>query len=142
MSVTSISALMLLAAITIITGQPWLIPPMAASMALIVGAPHLALSQPRNVIGGQTVSATVGIGLSMFGDSLWIAALAGGLAFTVMALLRVDHSPAAATAMVGVTTATAWTGFILLAAIAAVVLVLIGYLGNKIKGTAYPDYFW
>lgn len=141
-TITSVIGLMALAAITVVTDNPWLIPPLAASMALIVGAPQLPLAQPRNVIGGQIVSAAVGVGIGHFGDSLWLAALAGGLALGTMILLRMPHSPAAATAMIGVSTGAMWWEFILLAGLSAVVLVVIGGAGNRFNGAKYPVYLW
>ena len=42
---------------------------------------HFPLAQPRNVIGGHVMSATVGVLVGMIGiDSLWAGALAGALA--------------------------------------------------------------
>ena len=136
--------LLALAALTVATGMPWLIPPLAASMALIMGAPKLPLSQPRNVIGGQMVSAAVGAVVGLFGNSLWLGALAGALALSAMMLCRVAHSPAAATAVIGATTAAVpgW-GFVLLAGAAAVALVLVGVIGNRLNGdSGYPIYIW
>ncbi|WP_250635772.1 HPP family protein [Mycobacterium sp. JS623] len=49
-----------LRALTALTREPWLIPPLAASMALVIGGAHFPLSQPRNVIGGHIMSAIVG----------------------------------------------------------------------------------
>lgn len=144
---TSTIALVTLAGLTLATGQTWLIPSMAASAALIVGAPQLPLSQPRNVIGGQTVSAVVGIAVGLLGNSLWLAAVAGGLALGAMMFLRMAHSPAAATAVIGVSAAGSGWQFIVLAACSAVVLVTIGLvgnklLGNKLGGAKYPIYLW
>lgn len=138
---SSVAALLSLALLTATSGYEWLIPPMAASMALIMGAPKLPLSQPRNVIGGQAVSATVGVAVGALGDSLWLAALAGGLALGAMMLLRMPHSPAAATAVIGVAVPVGWS-FVLLAFLAAAVLVLIGVLGNRLNGATYPEYVW
>ena len=59
-TVMSIMALIVLAFIGEITGFALLTPPLAASMALIAGCPNLPLSQPRNVICGQLLSAIVG----------------------------------------------------------------------------------
>ena len=141
-TLASFVALTLLAAITASTGYMLLIPPMAASMALVMGAPKLPLSQPRNVIGGQTVSATVGVLTGMAGNSLWLGALAGGLALGAMMLTRTPHSPAAATAIIGVTTASSGLLFIGLAAVAALLLVLVGAAANTINSARYPTYIW
>jgi len=142
-TVASAVGLLALAALTELSGEVFLIPPLAASMALIVGAPKLPLAQPRNVIGGQMVSAAVGALVALFGDSLWLAAVAGALALGAMLLCRVPHSPAAATAVIGVVTAVPGWQFVLLAGAAAVVLVVIGIVGNRLNGAAdYPIYYW
>lgn len=142
--VSATIGLLALAALTKVTGNPFLIPPLAASMALVVGAPKLPLSQPRNVIGGQVVSAAVGGFVGLMGHSLWLGAVAGALALAAMMLCRVPHSPAAATAVIGATTATVpgWE-FVFLAGAAAAVLVLVGVVGNRLNGTPeYPVYIW
>nr|WP_254777843.1 HPP family protein [Rhodococcus triatomae] len=133
----------MLAALTELTAEPFLIPPLAASMALVVGAPRLPLSQPRNVIGGQAVSAAVGVSIGAWlGDSLWFGALAGALALGAMLVCRVPHSPAAATGMIGVTTSVAAWQFVLVVSAAAIVLVAVGVIGNKLNGAKYPVYLW
>ncbi|WP_342775470.1 HPP family protein, partial [Streptomyces tateyamensis] len=76
-------------------------PPLAASAALVHGAPALPISQPRNLVGGQLLSAVTGYAvLAVTGRGPWGAALAGGLALGAMLLARVPHSPAAATAVI------------------------------------------
>ena len=57
-TIASLVALAIVAALTAFTHDPWLIPPLAASMALVVGGAHFPLAQPRNVIGGHVMSAT------------------------------------------------------------------------------------
>jgi predicted component of type VI protein secretion system len=91
---TSLTGLMALVVLGALTGQPLLIPPLAASMALIAAGTALPLAQPRNVIGGQLVSALVGFAvLGVVSHGVWAAGLAGGLALGAMLLLRVSHSP-------------------------------------------------
>ncbi|PYC66577.1 HPP family protein+B94, partial [Streptomyces tateyamensis] len=95
----SIGALLLLVGVGVVLRQPLLIPPLAASAALVHGAPALPISQPRNLVGGQLLSAVTGYAvLAVTGRGPWGAALAGGLALGAMLLARVPHSPAAATA--------------------------------------------
>lgn len=54
---------------------------------------------------------------------------------------RMPHSPAAATAVLGVSVDTN-VGFVALALLAAVVLVVVGLAGNRLNGAEYPRYFW
>jgi pSer/pThr/pTyr-binding forkhead associated (FHA) protein len=140
---TSVTALLALAAIGLWLRQPLLIPPLAASMALIAAASALPLAQPRNVIAGQLVSALVGFGaLAVGGPGIWTAATAGGLALGAMLLLRVAHSPAAATAVIVGATAPPAARFLELLAAATVILVVFGVLGARIEGRKYPLYWW
>jgi CBS-domain-containing membrane protein len=112
-------------------------------MALVVGASNLPLGQPRNVIGGQLVSAATGfVVLAVLGQSEWSAAIAGGLAMGAMLLLRVAHSPAAATAVIVAATSPRFFSFLVLLAIATVILVLVGLVGNRINKQRYPIYWW
>ncbi|MGY4650841.1 HPP family protein [Mycobacterium sp. URHB0021] len=142
-TVASLVALAIVAALTAFTHDPWLIPPLAASMALVVGGAHFPLAQPRNVIGGHVMSATVGVLVGMIGiDSLWAGALAGALALGVMKLLRMSHSPAAATAMIAVVPTIPRWEFVVLVGSAAVILVAVGLAGNKVNGARYPHYWW
>lgn len=142
-TVVSLVALGIIAALTAITHDPWLIPPLAASMALVVGGAHFPLSQPRNVIGGHVMSAIVGVLVGMTGiDALWAGAVAGALALGMMKLLRLSHSPAAATAMIAVVPDIPRWEFVVLVGTAAVILVVVGLAGNKLNGAKYPHYWW
>lgn len=139
---TSASALLALVGLGLVSGHVLLIPPMAASMALIAGAPSLPLSQPRNVVGGQLISAVVGVAVGLVGNSLWAAAIAGGLALGAMLLARASHSPAAATAVIGAMTVDGRLSFVVCVGLASIVLVLFGLLRATFRRTAYPSYWW
>jgi CBS-domain-containing membrane protein len=142
-TVASLAALALVATLTVVTHDPWLIPPFAASMALVVGGAHFPLSQPRNVIGGHLASSIVGVLVGLIGmDAPWAGALAGALALGAMKLLRMSHSPAAATAMIAVVPAVPRWEFVVLVACAAVILVGVGLVGNKVNRVRYPHYWW
>ncbi|MFJ8044240.1 HPP family protein [Kitasatospora sp. NPDC096147] len=140
----SVAALVALVAIGVGLHQTVLIPPLAASAALVFGAPALPLSQPRSVIGGQLISALVGfLVLAVGGSSMWAAGVAGGLALGAMMLARTPHSPAAATAVIVVLTRPHPVTFLALLALATVVLVLVGIVAGRSGRTArYPSYWW
>jgi CBS-domain-containing membrane protein len=139
-TIVSLVALGIVAALTALTREPWLIPPLAASMALVIGGAHFPLSQPTP--GGASCPrspifvGTIGI------DALWGGALAGALALGVMKLMRMSHSPAAATAMIGVVPAIPRREFVVLIGSAATILVAVGLVGNKINRAKYPHYWW
>lgn len=135
-------ALCSLVAIGTWTGHQLLIPPLAASMVLIVTGPNLHLSQPRQVIGGHLLSALVGVGVGCISHSLWAAAIAGALSLGVMLVLRTAHSPGAATAMIAAMTVSGQWSLMISTVLGAIILVVFGILLNKIKHTGYPAYWW
>jgi CBS domain-containing membrane protein len=83
--------------------SPWLIAPMGASAVLLFAAPASPLAQPWSIIGGNVLSALVGVTCAMWlGHSAWVAALAGGLAIAAMFALRCLHPPGGAVALTAV----------------------------------------
>jgi CBS-domain-containing membrane protein len=108
----------------------------------VAGAPTLPLAQPRNVIGGQLISAVVGVLVGTFSHSLWAAAIAGGLALGAMLATRTSHSPAAATAVLGTLATSSKVEYVILAGLAVVVLVAVGWIRSALTKKAYPTYWW
>lgn len=137
----SIAALVLLVALGEVSGHLLLIPPMAASMALVAAAPQSPLSQPRSVIGGHFIAATLGAATGLLSHSIWAAAIAGGLAVGATLLLRMPHSPAAATAVIATMATADQISFVVCSVIAASVLVGFGVLQSRLRGARYPTYW-
>ncbi|MEU2238967.1 HPP family protein [Streptomyces sp. NPDC033754] len=139
----AVTALLLLVSVGTLLHQPLLIPPLAASMALVAGAPDLPLSQPRSVVGGQLLSALTGFAvLAVAGPGLWGAAVAGGLALGVMMCARTPHSPAAATAVIVALQSPPFWSFLGLLALASLILVAVGLAGARAAGRTYPAYWF
>ncbi|MEU2654877.1 HPP family protein [Streptomyces sp. NPDC007325] len=139
----STAALLLLVALGTVLHHPLLIPPLAASMALVAASPDLPLSQPRSVIGGQFLSALAGFAvLAVAGPGLWSAAVAGGLALGVMTLARAPHSPAAATAVIVALDAPRFWTFTGLLLASCVLLVAVGLLAARAGRRRYPLYWF
>ena len=81
-------------------GWPWLIAPMGASAVLVFTVPASPLAQPWAVLGGNTLSALVGIAcVRWIGSPEFAAALAVGLAIGLMFALRCLHPPGGASAL-------------------------------------------
>ena len=77
-----------------------LVASMGASAVLLFSVPDAPLSQPWNVIGGQTLSAAVGVTCAQWiGDPFLAAGIAVGGAIAVMSLLGCIHPPGGATAL-------------------------------------------
>lgn len=78
-----------------------LLPSMGASAVLVFAVPHGTLSQPWPVIGGNTLSAFIGVIVALAVDPVYLAAgLAVGASIAAMHLLRCIHPPGGATALI------------------------------------------
>lgn len=140
-TVASIMALGCLALLGEVSGHLLLIPPMAATMALVASAPQSPLSQPRSIVGGHSVAAIVGVATGLISHSIWAAAIAGGLAIGITLWMRMPHSPAAATAVIGTMATTGQASFAVCSIAAAGVLVSFGIVRGKLSGGSYPTYW-
>ena len=128
-------------------GLPMILAPMGASAVLVFGLPASPLAQPWPVIGGNVVSALVGLLVGMAvqsaGHSLALAAgLAACLAIGAMSLARCLHPPGGGTALLyalGAAGADHW-GWAYLLPVLANVLALAGaaWLYNNATGHAWP----
>lgn len=131
---------------SLLISLPTLIAPLAASTALVYGAPAAPFSQPKNVIGGQTLSALTGIvvhgiPLEVFlnPSATYVAASALSVSLSIFVMLRTGtmHPPAAGTALLagslgGPAVFDAGLGFALWSAgLPATILVAAGYLWNR-----------
>lgn len=141
---SALSVLLLLAATGAVLHEPLLIPPLAASAALVHSTPRLPLAQPRSLIGGHLLSALGGyLVLATCGDSTWAAALAGGLALGTMMITRTPHSPAAATAVIVVLQSPAPLPFLTRLLASTLLLVAAGIIAGRPRhAPRYPVYWW
>lgn len=84
-------------------GAAMIIASMGASAVLLFAVPHSALSQPWAVIGGNVISALIGVTCAhLVVDPFFAAALAVGISIATMYYLRCLHPPGGATALVAV----------------------------------------
>ncbi len=77
--------------------SPFLFAPVGASAMFLFGLTRAPAVQPRALLGGHLGSALVGITCyQLFGDALWVYALAQAAALALMLGARVMHPPAGA----------------------------------------------
>ncbi|PZN93468.1 MAG: HPP family protein [Alphaproteobacteria bacterium] len=121
-----------------------LVAPMGASAVLIFVVPASPLAQPWSVIGGNIVSALVGVAVAAVVPSVALASgLAVGGAILAMSLLRCLHPPggaAALTAVIGgpAVAAAGWMFPILPVGVNAVILTAAGLLFHRMSRHSYP----
>ena len=82
----------------------FLIASFGASSVLIFGAAKSPFAKPRNVIGGQFISAIIGVAIyKLIPDIIWIAApLAVASSIVIMQITKTLHPPGGATALIAV----------------------------------------
>ncbi|MDD4930076.1 MAG: HPP family protein [Gallionella sp.] len=84
-------------------GAALLVASMGASAVLLFAVPHGALSQPWPLVGGNLISAIIGVSCAQAVSNMLIAApLAVALAIAAMYYLRCIHPPGGATALTAV----------------------------------------
>lgn len=111
----------------------------APSCLLVFALPEAPVSQPIAVIGGHLIAATVGVlGVLSLPFSWWGAASVAGIATGVMALARVIHPPAAATAVIAFTTGAGWSFILLPVLVAAALIVVVGVIWHRVRKVPYP----
>ncbi|MCZ8293649.1 MAG: HPP family protein [Hylemonella sp.] len=83
--------------------NPWFIAPMGASAVLLFAVPASPLAQPWSILGGNLVSALIGVLCAhTLGHDGLAAGAAGALAIAAMFALRCLHPPGGAVALTAV----------------------------------------
>ena len=113
---------------------------MGASAVLVFGAPAKPVGATLGVVGGNTLSALVGVAcVHWVGPPALAAALAVGAAIGAMFVLRCLHPPGGATALLMVLTGVGDPAFVLYPVLAnALLLVAAGIAYNHATRRDYP----
>ncbi len=132
------------AVLSLVYKMPLIVPSLGASAVLVYGIPDAPLAQPRNVILGHTISASIGvICYTFFGLVWWSAALATAMAIGAMLVTKTTHPPAGATALIAVLTKASPIYILTPVGAGAAILVLVGLLTNNLSpNRSYPKYWF
>ncbi|MFD3911550.1 HPP family protein [Streptomyces sp. NPDC088147] len=142
-AVTTSVALTVLVAVGTLTHQTVLIPPLAATTAIVTATPASPLAQPRHVLGGHLLSCLVCFAVLALGwHGPWAAALACGVACGLGLVCKVAHPPAMATAVMIMLTEPQATRFVPLLAAGAALLVLVQVVSSRVQREVYPTAWW
>ncbi|MGY1489174.1 HPP family protein [Methylobacillus pratensis] len=122
---------------------PFLIAPLGASAVLLYAVPASPLAQPWSIMGGNLVSALVGVASLHWIASIPVAAaVAVALAIGLMFALRCLHPPGGAVALTAVLSGPLAlehsTYFLLLVATNSGLLLLVALLYNNATKRRYP----
>ncbi len=123
---------------------PLLVAPLGASAVLLFAVPASPLAQPWSIIGGNTISALVGIAIAhVVPETAIAAALAVALAIAAMSLLRCLHPPGGAASLLAVLGGPAAASFqfsfaLVPVGLNSVLLVLLGLVFHRFSRHSYP----
>ena len=123
---------------------PILMAPIGASAVLLFAVPASPLARPWAILGGNTISAVIGVAVALAVQSPVLAAgLAVGAAIAAMSLLRCLHPPGGAVALTAVLggplTIEAGLHFTLAPVLVnSVLLAIAAIIYNRAIGRSYP----
>ncbi|KAJ3044007.1 hypothetical protein HDV00_003536 [Rhizophlyctis rosea] len=162
----TVAAIHYLAPALVAASVPGVVASFGATAVLVYGAVESPLAQPRCVIGGQVLSALVGVTVHKVVAAIsrqwdvgsypdhpnavlqtFACALAVSLSILVMHVTRMTHPPGGATALVAVMgPAQIWDlGYLYVAApilLGSVILTAVAVIANRGCGRWYPLYWW
>lgn len=122
----------------------YLVAPMGASAVLLFCLPASPLAQPWSIIGGNLISALIGVSCAKFiGDLVLAAALAGSLSIALMFALRCLHPPSGAVALTAVlggpaVHAAGYEFLLVPIGLNSVLIVVAALIYNNATGRRYP----
>ena len=123
---------------------PFIVAPLGASAVLLFAVPASPLAQPWPIIGGNAISAFVGVIISRLVDDPMLASgIAVSLAIVVMSLTRCLHPPGGAATLTAVLANPAVQDAGLMfplvpVGVNSVLLVALGLCFHRLTGHKYP----
>lgn len=121
-----------------------LMAPFGATAVLVFGVPSSPLAQPKNVIIGHFITASIGIAFSQYVEITPITlAIATGLGVSAMLITKTTHPLAGANPILIMASGQGWSFLFTPVLIGAVVIVLVGkvlqllqsqYLNPRLNG--------
>jgi CBS domain-containing membrane protein len=118
----------------------WAMASLAASALLVFVLPSSPMAQPWAVIGGNVISALIGIAcVNLFDNPIVSAPVGVGLSILCMLALRCLHPPAAAIAMITSLASISDFQYAFFPVLTdSVLLILMGVIYNNLTGKTYP----
>ena len=151
--VNGLIAIGLMALVAAVTGQPFVFPSLGPTAFLLFYTPLVATASPRNTLCGHAIGAAAGylalvlfgltdappaLATSVTGARVGAAALSLGLTSGVMVWAKVPHPPAGATTLIVSLGILREPEQLLVLMIAVALLVVQGFVINRLAGIPYP----
>jgi CBS-domain-containing membrane protein len=142
-ALTTSAGLAVLVTIGTYLHQTVLIPPLAATMAIVTATPDSPLAQPRHVLGGHMLSCLICFAVLAFGwHGPWAAVVACGIACALVHMLKATHPPALATSVMIMLAEPSARHFVPLLAAGAALLVCVQMVASRLQRQVYPVAWW
>lgn len=138
-SLGGLTAVGLMAMLTVWSGEVLIVAPLGASCVLLFGYPRSPLAQPRNVVLGNALGASIGIALvSLLGQGPLVLAMA--VAFTILLgqQLRCLHPPAGGMAFLAAFLGMSWHFLLFPVLSGSLLLVLLAWAFSRWVPGAMP----
>lgn len=138
-SLGGLTAVGLMALLSVWSGHVLIVAPMGASCVLLFGYPRSPLAQPRNVVLGNAMGACIGIALTAsLGQGPLVLALAVGLTILLGQQLRCLHPPAGGLSFLAAFLGASWPFLLFPVLIGSLSLVLIAWAFSRWVPGAMP----
>ncbi|MDR4507500.1 MAG: HPP family protein [Candidatus Brocadiaceae bacterium] len=125
---------------------PMLLGSLGSTSPLLYCAYKAPLAQPRNVLLGHFIGASIGVVIyDFFGLTWWSLALGVSLAVVLMFVTYSVHPPAGATAYVAIQSGGLGVGYMFIlnpTMLGVFIMLLIAVIFNKLGKRDYPSNWW
>jgi CBS-domain-containing membrane protein len=121
--------------------SPFFLASLGGSAVFLFGLTQAPAAQPRALFGGHLGGAFIGIACyQLFGDALWVYALAQVLALLYMLLTRTVHPPAGANPILMVYSHASWSALLQPVLIGVLTLATVAAIWSRLYPglTRYP----
>ena len=138
-SLGGLTAVGLMALLTVWSGQVLIVAPLGASCVLLFGYPRSPLAQPRNVVLGNALGGGIGVALvSVLGQGPLVLALAVALTILLGQQLRCLHPPAGGMAFLAAFLGMSWHFLLFPVISGSLLLVLLAWAFSRWVPGAMP----
>lgn len=115
------------------TASPLFLASLGGSTVFLFGLTRSAAVQPRALLAGHLGGAAIGIACyQLFGDALWVYALAQALGLAYMLSARVVHPPAGANPILMIYAHAEWSALISPVLVGVLTLMLVAVVWSRL----------
>jgi CBS-domain-containing membrane protein len=115
------------------TTSPLFLASLGGSAIFLFGLTRAPAAQPRALFGGHLVSALVGITCyQLFGEALWVYAVAAVAAGVLMLLMKAVHPPAGANPLIMIHAHASWSGLLQPVLLGVLALAVVAAIWSRI----------